>query len=312
MASSTKKMTGGLIVLIIAMAGSPRLMAQLTPARDLTGTWVGSGTFTNDWRGWRCEYAGSMIPRSVVMGLGQAGTRVEGWVTVDVASQGSGCPLLRKKYTIADGTVSATGLSFSDPAGHRWTLSFTTDLLQGTVTWNGSSPNPREALAVGISGPTGDTPLTRLNGKVRLTRAGKEDEEKAETPAAGGSAAAAAPTDPEQVWEFRTEHGDVATVVCPRETCTARSWTVLSRASFGCTLKLDFDVQFSGTEVRLLAFRKTADSDCSRTTVEGGGSGTADARYPDATRAEGTCRLSYTSPMGPAGGTGRWTARRLQ
>ncbi len=42
------------------------------------------------------------------------------------------------------------------------------------------------------------------------------------------------------------------------------------------------------------------------------GSGTADASYPDATRAEGTCQLSYTSPIGPAGGTGRWTARRTR
>ncbi|MEE8278457.1 MAG: hypothetical protein V3R89_07030, partial [Thermoanaerobaculia bacterium] len=60
--------------------------------------------------------------------------------------------------------------------------------------------------------------------------------------------------------------------------------------------KLDFDVQFSGSEVRLLALRKSADSDCSGTSVEGSGSGTADASYPDATRAEGTCQLGYTLP----------------
>ncbi len=289
MASSTNKVTGGLILLTIAMAGSRPSIAELTPAGDLTGTWVGSGTFTNDWQGWRCEYKGRMTPPSVVMGLVQTGTRVEGWVAVDIASQGPGCPVLRKKYTIADGTVSATRLTFSDPAGHRWTLRFTTVLLHGTVTWDGSAPYPHEALAIGTSGPTGDTPLTRLSGKLRLTRAGKQDEEKAETPAAASSTAA--PSDPEQVWEFRTEHGHVATADCQRGTCTARSWTVLSRASFGCTLELDFDVQFSSSEVRLLAFRKTSDSDCSGTTVEGSGSGTADASYPDATRVEGTCQL---------------------
>ncbi len=104
----------------------------------------------------------------------------------------------------------------------------------------------------------------------------------------------------------------IATAEClPGGACSASSWTLLAAATFGCTHKVDFAVQFSGDQVRLLTFAKTFDSDCSNTSTVGNGTGVADAAYPNATAATGTVTLNTTSPIGPGGGTGNWSARRI-
>jgi hypothetical protein len=86
----------------------------------------------------------------------------------------------------------------------------------------------------------------------------------------------------------------------------------LETATFGCTHKVDFAVQFSGDQVRLMTFAKTFDSDCSNTSTVGNGTGVANAAYPNATQATGTVTLNTTSPIGPGGGTGNWSARLVQ
>jgi hypothetical protein len=86
----------------------------------------------------------------------------------------------------------------------------------------------------------------------------------------------------------------------------------LEAATFGCTHKVNFSVQFSGDQVRLMTFAKTLDSDCSSTSTIGNGTGVADAAYPNATEATGSVTLNTTSPIGPGGGTGNWSARRTQ
>ena len=120
-----------------------------------------------------------------------------------------------------------------------------------------------------------------------------------------------------QVWTFSALSGGVpvtvATAEClPGGACTASSWTLLDQASFGCTHKVDFDVQFSGDQVRLLTFTTTFDSNCSNTSTVGTGTGTADAAYPNATQASGTVTLNTTSPIGPSSGTGNWSAIRIE
>ncbi len=121
-----------------------------------------------------------------------------------------------------------------------------------------------------------------------------------------------------QTWVFNAldNAGNVvtsATAEClPGGACSASSWTLLETASFGCTHKVDFAVQFSGDQVRLMTFAKTFDSDCSNTSTVGNGTGVANAAYPNATQATGTVTLNTTSPIGPGGGTGNWSARLVQ
>ena len=76
--------------------------------------------------------------------------------------------------------------------------------------------------------------------------------------------------------------------------------------------KVDFAVQFSGDQVRLLTFKTTFDSNCSNTSTVGNGTGTANASYPQASAASGTVTLNTTSPIGPGGGTGNWSAMRVE
>lgn len=121
-----------------------------------------------------------------------------------------------------------------------------------------------------------------------------------------------------QTWVFEALDADnnvvtSATAEClPGGACSASSWTLLETATFGCTHKVDFAVQFSGDLVRLMTFATTFDSDCSNTSTIGNGTGVANAAYPNATQATGTVTLNTTSPIGPGGGTGNWAAHLLQ
>ena len=105
----------------------------------------------------------------------------------------------------------------------------------------------------------------------------------------------------------------MATADClPGGACSASSWTLLETATFGCTHKVDFAVQFSGDQVSLTTFANTFDSDCSSTSTIGNGTGVANAAYPNATQATGTVTLNTTSPIGPSNGTGDWSAQLIQ
>lgn len=157
------------------LAGAP---SQTTRALMLAGTWAGSGTLTNNWTDaenpqyrLQCEYVGKLEPRSVTLSISATGEA--GHLILDMPSPRPACPRLRKNYLVrAD--VRGTRATILDPAGHRWDLGLTDDLLTGTVTWTPRGPDPREALAVGFtySPPLRpwDVPLTRLSGKVTLAR----------------------------------------------------------------------------------------------------------------------------------------------
>jgi hypothetical protein len=119
-----------------------------------------------------------------------------------------------------------------------------------------------------------------------------------------------------QTWEFITVSPDeeVAIAQClPDGSCSAQAWTLLSRAGFGCTLKVQFEIRFRGDHVTLQNFVRTRDSDCSGVGIEraSGVGSTIDAPYPLATLAAGTVEIVTRSPIGLGGGKGRWKAQRI-
>lgn len=163
-------------LMLIATVASLVVAAQSTGA---AGTWVGAGTLTNDWAhasnprtALRCVYTGKAQPPAITLTI-PSGAGV-GQLVLDIASSSGACPPLRKRFQIRAERVG-TRLTFTDPAGDRWSLIVTDDLLSGDVTWSASEKNPSEALAVGFaySAPLRpwDVPLTRLSGKVTLRRA---------------------------------------------------------------------------------------------------------------------------------------------
>jgi hypothetical protein len=154
-----------------------RVLAQTT---DLSGTWIGSGTLTNDWSDadspairLQCNYTGKAEPPAITLTLGESVSL--NVLALSMPAQNRSCPPLRKRYQVR-AIIDGTRVRFIDPAGDRWELNLTDDLLSGTVTW---APNPDlsgEALFVGAdfvySRPLRpwDVPLTRLFGKVALRK----------------------------------------------------------------------------------------------------------------------------------------------
>jgi hypothetical protein len=128
--------------------------------------------------------------------LGDEGGLLKGSVALDLAAEpGSGCPPLRKRYSIAEATLGQGTLSFADAGGNEWTLAVRRNgtVLQGLLAWRqGGTEQP---LAEGFAGPGGQRPAARLSGEVRLRRGAEaaEANETAGTPAppAGGAAPAA-------------------------------------------------------------------------------------------------------------------------
>ncbi len=124
-----------------------QLTTTITPARDLTGQWQGSFTFTNNCPNPACRYKGRLVPPSVALNLVQNGDQVAGAITVDFNQfeidelVGMPCPTFREaggvqQTQIFGGTVSSSRFTFQDVGGNTWDLMLTTDLLKGTVSNN--------------------------------------------------------------------------------------------------------------------------------------------------------------------------------
>lgn len=108
--------------------------STLSPARDLSGTWAGTATFTNNCANAACLYGGS-----VTLTLTQIGNAIAGVVSLDLDEvqtliEGQGCRTLQGSGPIINGTVSSSRFTFTDSGGNSWSLNFTTDLIQGTVS----------------------------------------------------------------------------------------------------------------------------------------------------------------------------------
>jgi len=169
MRSITRLASVSVLVLVGALSGDAALRAQ-PPVPDLSGAWLGRATLTNDWPGFSCRYEGPDDPPAVRLELRREGAQWTGSVAIDMApAGGSGCPPLAKRYSIPVVQVVEGTLGFTDSGGHEWNLAVRRGdgLLRGMVAWKTGD----EPLAQGFTASGGATPLTRLSGEVRLTRA---------------------------------------------------------------------------------------------------------------------------------------------
>ncbi|HSB62127.1 MAG TPA: hypothetical protein VLI67_10430 [Vicinamibacteria bacterium] len=170
------------LALLLSLSGE-RARAQ-SPVLDLSGTWTGGAILTNDWPGFPCRYEGPEEPPAVRLELSREGARWRGSVAVDAEpAPGSGCPPLKKRYSIAAAHVGDASVSFTDSGGNEWNLAVRREEaeLMGLLAWKTGD----ESLAAGFKAPSGATPLARLSGEVKLRRAAVD----AEAPAAAGGAA---------------------------------------------------------------------------------------------------------------------------
>lgn len=163
-------------LMLPAVLASCVISAQVPDPR---GSWIGSGTLTNNWRdadnpriGLRCVYTGKAQPPSITLNLPATGL---GTLVLNIPSADRSCPPLRKRYQMG-AQVDGTRVTFVDPAGHRWRLAFTGALLTGDVTYQPLPQSADEALFTG-AGFTyreplrpWDVPRTRLSGKVTFRR----------------------------------------------------------------------------------------------------------------------------------------------
>lgn len=161
------------------------------------GSWVGWARLTNDWPGQVCRYDAGTEATPVRLELAPGAGSLEGSVAIDLpAEQGSGCPPLRKRFTIAEAAEGPGTLSFTDSGGNEWTLALRRggSVLQGLLAWR--QGGPEQPLAEGFTRPDGLRPTTRLAGEIRLRRgeASAEPEEPgAEAVAPGPAGVGAAP-----------------------------------------------------------------------------------------------------------------------
>ena len=113
----------------------------LLASSNVTGTWEGSGTFTNNCVNPACRYIGTLNPPSVSLVLQQNGNTILGTVTINIADSqvqtliaGQDCQGLSASGQIANGVISSSRLTFYDPGGNLWSLDVTSYGLQGIVT----------------------------------------------------------------------------------------------------------------------------------------------------------------------------------
>ncbi len=124
----------------------------LSPARDLTGSWAGSATITNNCVNPACRWSGG----SITMSLVQTGNDVTGTVTMNLPTgqvlvSGATCGPLTGTSAISGGTISSSQFTFTDVGGNFWDLRLTTDLLEGPISNS----------ALGCLGIKGDVSLSR-------------------------------------------------------------------------------------------------------------------------------------------------------
>lgn len=113
----------------------------LSPEGGLTGTWVGSGTFTNNCDNPACRYVGTLNPPSVTLELQQNENYVFGTVTINIPDSqvqsliaGQGCTGFNNSVSeIYNGVVSGTRFTFADSGGNIWSFNILSDNLQGVV-----------------------------------------------------------------------------------------------------------------------------------------------------------------------------------
>lgn len=183
-------MTRVCLSLLLLVPGSLALAQPAAP--ELTGVWVGSGRFTNEWGKAACTYVGGDRP-AVRLELAREGDRTDATLTLEIpGTLGAACPPLRKRYEIGGVTVSGGSLSFTDPAGQQWNLGVRGDALEGLVAWKAGLGGD-EPVAEGFRDPAGESPLLRLSGEVALKRRQVAEQVPSVAPAGAPAGAPARP-----------------------------------------------------------------------------------------------------------------------
>ncbi len=121
-----------------------QIKSIVSPARNLTGQWSGSFTFTNNCPNPAYQYIGKKNPPSLTMNLKQNGNIVTGTVTIHsdnlVAKQfvsGMENPFKGDATSnVFNGTISSSHFTFSDEGGNMWSLNLSNDLLKGIISNN--------------------------------------------------------------------------------------------------------------------------------------------------------------------------------
>jgi hypothetical protein len=179
----------------LASAQQAAAVGAATPPASLVGGWSGWAKLTNDWPGLGCRYETGPDAETVHLALSADSGRLRGSLAIDIpAAAGSGCPPLRKRYSIEEVAQAAGTVSFTDSGGNEWTLAERRqgEVLQGLVAWRTGGPD--QPLADGFTSASGQRPLSRLSGEVRLHRNASEPEAgPAPAAAGGGTSAASAP-----------------------------------------------------------------------------------------------------------------------
>lgn len=117
--------------------GSSTGGGTLNPARNLTGTWKSALPCT--WYENRGEIRNVKFVGNLEMVLEQTGNIVKGTLYLrptSITSLIDGHSRTMPEACLISGTVSSVNFSFTD-YWSNWSFSFTTDLMQGTVTSNG-------------------------------------------------------------------------------------------------------------------------------------------------------------------------------
>jgi len=149
----------GVIVIAYGIYSLVDMGGLLSPMGGLSGTWVGSGSFTNggvNCGNPACSYEGSLNPPSVILEIQQNGNMVFGTITINIPDA---TPLLdqpcpgfdNSQSNLYNGVLSGNRLTFADIGSNIWTLNF----INGICTGNVDSNN------IGCTG---------LKGTIRLTK----------------------------------------------------------------------------------------------------------------------------------------------
>lgn len=135
-----------IIILIFVVVGSSyAIYSYLSDTEGLTGTWEGSGTFTDGGIGCTtpaCSYVGAMNPPSVVLQLQQNGNMVFGTVTINIADSqvtqllDQPCSGFNLVSDINNGILNEGRLTFLDDYNNIWTINFLSSNCQGIVGSN--------------------------------------------------------------------------------------------------------------------------------------------------------------------------------
>ncbi len=142
-------LAAGLLALGCTGDNIPELTGGLTPQRDITGSWEGSGSFRDNAPNPGCQWNGKLVPPSVFMEITSIkDNTITGSVRIVIPQSDvvvlAADPVLCTPFNASSsfvGNISGVGFRFVDEGGNKWEMSFTSDDIIGVVK-NDRFPEP--------------------------------------------------------------------------------------------------------------------------------------------------------------------------